>query len=443
MQRIKLGTENLKAGMFIAQLDRPWLETPFLFQGFEVSEDSEIELLQQYCCNVYVDTSRSSLPAADIENLISSSGNEETPNVTPSDRKTASKPSIKHRFLALLILSRLDPTGWLARKLEGTKTYRIRTSLKKEMPQASNAYDTALHAVNDVLDRVREGRTVDIEQVRDAVNPMIESVLRNPGAMTWFVLLKKRDSYTYNHSIASSVWATVLGRHLGFDRPTIDALALGGMLLDIGKARLPEYLLQKEGKLDERETELFRKHVNVGLEMVKVNRDVPQEVIDMVANHHERHDGSGYPQALSAADIPVHGRIAGLIDCYDAMTSNRPYAKAMSSYEAIRELNSMADVHFQKELVEQFVQALGMFPTGSIVELNDGAVGIVIQQNRVRRLRPKIMLVLDSAKQPIKKHKTIDLRKVSGDSQAKGAKWIQSGLEPGAFGIDSAHYFIG
>jgi putative nucleotidyltransferase with HDIG domain len=441
MQRIKIGTEKLKAGMFIAQLDRPWLETPFLFQGFEIRGYSEIELLRQNCRNVYVDISRSSLCAADIESLISSSKNGENLNLPLSDGKAASKPSLRYRFL--LFMSRLDPTGRLAQRFEGTKTYRIRTSLKKEMPQAVDAYDAALHAINDVLDRVREGRTVDIEQVRDAVNPMIESVLRNPGAMTWFVLLKKRDSYTYNHSIASSVWATLLGRHLGLDRPTIDALALGGMLLDIGKARLPEGLLHKEGKLDERETKLFRKHVNVSLEMVKANGDVAQEVIDMVANHHERHDGSGYPQGLSGADIPVYGRIAGLIDSYDAMTSSRPYAKVISSYEAIRELNSMAGVHFQKELVEQFVQALGMFPAGSIVELNDGAVGIVIEQNRVRRLRPKIMLVLDPAKQPIKTHKTIDLRKGPGDSKAKGAKWILSGLEPGAFGIDPAHYFIG
>jgi putative nucleotidyltransferase with HDIG domain len=261
--------------------------------------------------------------------------------------------------------------------------------------------------------------------------------------MTWFVLLKKRDSYSYNHSIASSVWAAVLGRHLGFDRSSLDTLALGAMLLDVGKAQLPEELLHKEQPLTEEERALMQRHVGMGLEIVKETPGLPAEVMDMISSHHERLDGSGYPNGLAGTDIPVYGRIAGLIDCYDAMTTNRPYARAMSSYEAIRELNSLADVHFQKELVEQFVQALGMFPAGSIVELNSGEVGIVVEQNRVRRLRPKIMLVLDGDKKAVKKHKTVDLRSIPSDTRAKNSRWILEGHEPGAFGIDPAHYFIG
>ena len=441
MQRTKIESASLKVGMYVAQLDRPWLETPFLFQGFEIRQKSEIETLRNHCKHVYIEIAKSSVPAEKIEKLLSAKSSPSELIFDPPTLSTASKPSFKYRVLRTL--SKLDPSGNSSRRVDGVSRYKVRTSIKKEIPRAKDAHDTALAAIDDVLDRVREGRTIDVDQVREAVKPLINSVLRNPGAMTYFILLKKRDTYAYNHSIASCVWAAVLGRHLGFDRPALDTIALGAMLLDIGKARVSEELLRKEESLTESETIEIRKHVEIGLEITKETPGMSQDVLDMIASHHERLDGSGYPHGLSGTDIPVYGRIAGLIDCYDAMTSNRPYAKAKSSYQAIRELNSLADVHFQKELVEQFVQALGMFPAGSIVELNSGEIGIVIEQNRVRRLRPKIMVILDANREPVKKHRTMDLREVSADIRDKDSRWILIGHEPGAFGIDPAHYFIG
>jgi putative nucleotidyltransferase with HDIG domain len=440
MQRTKIETGNLKIGMYVAQLDRSWLETPFLFQGFEIREKSELDLLQKTCIHVYIEIAKSSLPAEEIEKLINPMSSSPDLNFKQKSSR-AKKPTIKYRVLRAL--SKLDPTGNMGRKLDGVGKYRIRSSFKKEVPKAADAYDTAISTIDSVLETVREGRAVDIEQVRESISPMIESVLRNPGAMTWFVLLKKRDKYTYNHSIALSVWAAVLGRHLGFDRPALDAISLGALLLDIGKARLPEDIFQSEDALLDAEMKLVQQHVEIGVEIAKETPGISNDILDMIASHHERYDGSGYPNGTAGAEIPVYGRIAGLIDCYDAMTSNRLHAKAMSSYEAIRELNSLADTHFQKELVEQFVQALGMFPAGSIVELNSGEIGIVVEQNRVRRLRPKIMIVLDPNKNPVKAHKTLDLRKVSGDRRENNSRWISLGHEPGAFDIDPAHYFIG
>jgi HD-GYP domain-containing protein (c-di-GMP phosphodiesterase class II) len=167
------------------------------------------------------------------------------------------------------------------------------------------------------------------------------------------------------------------------------------------------------------------------------------DVLAMIESHHERADGSGYPRGISGSEIPVFGRIAGLVDSYDAMTSHRPWAPAKSPYDAIRELNSLAGTRFQKEMVEQFVQALGMFPTGSLVELNTGEIGIVVEQNRVRRLRPKIMILLDTTKTSLHEFKTVDLRQCPSDTHEPGACWIVRGHESGAFGIDSKNYFIG
>jgi HD-GYP domain-containing protein (c-di-GMP phosphodiesterase class II) len=439
MHRVKVDAADVIAGMFVAQLDRPWLETPFLFQGFEVREDSEIDQLRHYCQHLYIDITRSSISAQEIEKLLTGSGQVPALTIDSPRQRVANRRSLLQRLLAWF--GDFDPTGRIAHKLEGSKSYRIKRTLKKERPQATAAYGGALEAMNDVLEQVREGCSVDVEKVKESVGPMIESVLRNPGAITWFTLLKKRDKYTYNHSIASSVWATVLGRHLGFDRNALDTLALGGMLLDIGKAKLPEDLLGKQSELSNAECDLLRQHVDYGLELVNGYPGIGSEVLDMISSHHERMDGSGYPEGLSGSDIPVYGRIAGLVDCYDAMTSNRPYARAVSPYQAICDLNAMAGVHFQKELVEQFVQALGMFPTGSLIEFNSGEVGIVIGQNRVRRLRPKVMLVLNADKQQLQQHITVDLRKIPGDARKLGAKWILKGLDPGSYGIDPADFF--
>lgn len=440
-KRVKIDAGDVAAGMFVAQLDRPWLETPFLFQGFEVREDAEIDQLRHYCQHVYVDLKRSSMSAAEIEKHRRKPGDPALAAFETGLKTHKPKPTGLLRRLAKK-LAVLDPSGMLTQRLDGVYAYRNKVSTRKEAPRAAASYDGAVQIMNDVLAQVRDGRAVDVDTVRSAVTPMIDSVLRNPDAMSWFVSLQKCDDYSYHHSIATSVWAVVLGRHLGFDRHSLDKLAIGGMLLDIGKTRLPEELLKKPERLSGHEADLMCQHVDFSLDIVKSSTGMSRDILDMIESHHERYDGSGYPRGIAGADIPVYGRIAGIVDCYDAMVTPRPYQPARSSYDAVRELNKLAGTLFQKELVEQFVQALGMFPTGSLVELSTGEIGIVVEQNRVRRLRPKVMLLLDDCKQPVNKHRTVDLRKLPGDNRKSGAVWISHGLEPGAHGIEPQDYFM-
>lgn len=438
-KRTKIDTANLERGMYVAQLDRPWLETPFLFQGFEIREDSELRLLRQYCKHVYIDISRSSLPEEKVLKALQTTDHEQAIRRAPQPRR---KPlTLAGRVMRAV--SQLDPTGTVAAQVNGHRAYRNKVPTRKEAPQSIRAYDAAVATMQEVLVHIRKGAGLDVDKLQTAITPMIDSVLRNQDAMAWLVYLRKRDEYSYHHSIASSVWAVILGRHLGFDREGLDTLAMGGMLLDIGKAKLPESVMNREGKLSPAEYEAMKKHVLYGLESVKLTPGVNANVLAMIEGHHERYDGSGYPKKLKGADIPVFARIAGLVDCYDAMTSHRPWAAAKSPYAAIRELNTLAGVQFQKEMVEQFVQALGMFPTGSVVELNTGEVGIVVEQNRIRRLRPKLMLVLNTDKQPLAEPRTLDLRKCPSDQNNDRAYWIVNGHEIGAFGLDPKNYFIG
>lgn len=427
--------------MYVAQLDRSWLDTPFLFQGFQVHEKKEIELLQQYCRHVYVEVERSSLEKSQI--LEARRADRSVDFLTTRDQSRHIAPrteTLSQRILRAI--SHLDSTGKILDRLNRPKEYKNVVTTAKEAPRAIDAYSAATKGIQSVFTDLRNGGVISIDRVQRAVEPMVDSVMRNQDAMAWLVYLRKQDEYSYNHAVASSVWAVIMGRHLGFDTDSLNTLAIGGILLDVGKSRIPESITNSRNPLTVQEMAVMETHVEHGVEIARSMPGIKEESIMMIECHHERHDGSGYPKGLSGNDIPVYGRIAGVVDCYDAMISNRPHEAAKSTYEAIRRLNFMIGTKFQIQLIEQFVQALGMFPTGSIVEINTGEVGIVIEQNRVRRLRPKVMLVLNSDKNAYSSGKTLDLQRVPSDEGQQGARWIMVGHEPGSFGIDAADFFL-
>lgn len=439
LKRLKIETANLECGMYVAQLDRPWLETPFLFKGFEIRDDKELKQLRHFCRHVYVDATRGTVPQDRVLEARRKEARYAQSLATPATRlEHASRPSLQRRLFDAI--TRLDRTGTLAGLFQA-KHYRNAVPTRIEAPKAALAYDTAAAVLHGTLEQFQQARGLDAGRLKAVVGPLIDSILRNQDAMAWLVCLRKREVTGPQRSIGSAVWAVILGRHLGFDRSGLDTLALGGMLLDLGNAKLPREVLLKDGPLEDVERAIVKKHVAVGLELVKHTPGLNADIIAMIQHHHERHDGSGYPQALAGADIPVFGRIAGLIDCFDAMTTKRPYAPARSAYDAVRELNGLSGTTFQRELVEQFVQAVGMFPTGSLVELNTGEVALVTEQNLVRRLRPKLMLLLNPDKSPVSRHALMDLRARPAAADTDEARWILRGLEPGAFGLDPKDYF--
>ena len=439
-RRVKVDTVNLEPGMFIAQLDRPWLETPFFFQGFEIRQPDEIGLLRKFCKHVYVDVERSSVPKERVLEARNSVRREHDP--FQRDRSVTPPPGagrIGYRILAAL--ARVDPTGRLANAVNGVRHYQNRVPTREEMPKAAHAYGLAMDAMNQVLERIYQGKDIDVARVKRAAGPVVDSILRNQDAMAWLISTRKNDEYTYNHSVASAIWAVILGRHLGFDRTALLTLAMGGLLLDVGKACVEPAILGKAAPLTDEERQQMRPHVEYSTELARRAPGINDQILGMISGHHERHDGSGYPRGLSGNDIPVFGRIAGLVDSYDAMITNRAHVPAMSQYDAIRELNLLAGTKFQRELVEQFVQALGMFPTGSIVELNTGEVGIVVEQNRVHRLRPKVLVVLDAQHRPCARNKPVDLKRRPSDPDRRNALWIVQGHESGAFGVEPGAHF--
>ena len=253
--------------------------------------------------------------------------------------------------------------------------------------------------------------------------------------------MQKKSAYTYSHSVDNCALAIAFGRYMGLPKNDLRTLAVGMLMMDMGNVKVPEQILNKNGRLTEAEYNIVKKHVRHGVGILQKTEGMNEDIINIALTHHERFDGSGYPNGMLGAHIPVFGRMAAIIDCYDAMTSKRPFSEAKSPYAALQNIYNWRGTAFQPELVEQFLQCMGVYPTGSIVEMTNGEVGIVLSQNLTQRMRPKIMLLLDEDKTHFAEYKTIDLANVFEDQEGYPLN-ILRGLDPGSFGIDPTEYYL-
>jgi HD-GYP domain-containing protein (c-di-GMP phosphodiesterase class II) len=237
------------------------------------------------------------------------------------------------------------------------------------------------------------------------------------------------------------VYLTSFGRHIGFPKPQLSQLAQIGMLLDIGKIKLPRYLLEKQGRLTAEEYEEAKSHVAHGISILTETPNTDAEVLDGIEQHHERMNGSGYPRGFQGDEICIYGRMAGIVDTFAALTNHRPYAAAASSYEALRSISGWAGEFFHEALVQQFVSSIGVFPVGSLIELSTGEVAIVVAHNKVRRLKPRVLVVTGPDKTRSPHPAMLDLlydNKSGGDEPV----YIKRGLPAGAHDLDLTEFYL-
>jgi HD-GYP domain-containing protein (c-di-GMP phosphodiesterase class II) len=404
----KVDIDNLTLGMFVSRLDRAWKETPFALQGFSIASQSDIEQLRRYCRHVYIDVEKSRNPE---------------------------QRSLLQRLGYDKLVRNNQP-------LPAPVEYPQRLSLAEELPQAREAWEGARALAMRVIDDVRLGRRLSADALGAAIEPIVASVIRNADAFFWLDAMRKRDAYSYSHAVNCCALATSFGRHLGFPRAMLVDLASAGMLMDIGKAALPEELLLRPGAVNAGELGVLRSHVERSLEMLDRAGITGDGIRLMIGSHHERHDGSGYPAGLAGAAIPLTGRMLGLVDTYDALSSERPHQRAMARHDVLQFLYRERDHLFQSELIEQLNQSLGVYPTGSLVELSSGEVAVVMAQNPARRLYPRVTVLTARDKSLDPAFRQIDLWPLANRAERAERVWIERALPPGAYGLDTTELYL-
>jgi HD-GYP domain-containing protein (c-di-GMP phosphodiesterase class II) len=554
--RYRLDTPLLKLGMFVAELDRPWIDTPFLIEGLLLENEQELEALKRICHYVYVDLDRSlksvvqdilsahksteeKEPTKNFGSLVrartlikedtratdstplshaeekrkarlntnkkieqafdkargTDSGHEEDTDSnqkgrrryqTRSDltvsRETRGKFSglvksianfesnedtdnladraiqwLKDRFAS----PKVSPTEEAARNKKARQsiradlvksigneaaqkikfvTYKNDVAAIEEIPKAKIVFTKSEETLSSLLSDIKGGKVPAIEGVRESVDEMVDSMVSNPDALLWIARLREEHSNTYHHGVKVGLYMVALGRHLGFPRLELANLGLIGMLADVGKTRLPKALLEKPGMLTPAEYLIAKEHVRLGLDALKETGSLPAEVELGIAQHHERMDGSGYPKGLKGDEISIYGRMAGIADCFGALITPRPYANPQAPQEALMSLYEWGEKSLHLPLIEQFIQAVSVFPVGSMVELSSGEICVVLAHNRARRLEPKVLILTWPDKTPIGTPIERDLMMQPRDVNNRPIR-ITRGLPAGAYGLKIRDYY--
>lgn len=399
----RVPVSDLDFGMFVAELDRPWLDSPFLFQGFVVEGTEELETLREVCDFVYVDTARS---LASLPETRGAPASAVAPEKLP--------PRLRESALA----ARANDPQRFARHYQEVVGLQKRAHL----------------ALVRLLDERRLGKLVHVEEIIEVVNDLTESILRNPNVALWLTKMREQDELNAAHSINTCIFAVTFGRHLGLPRDVLEAIGLGAMLHDIGLDDPANDIIRSKVRLDEEDFKAVRRHPLDGMFSLKRLDDLPRIARDIIRWHHERIDGSGYPHGLKGEEIPQYVRIAGIADVYDAMTSDRAYRRAMQPPDALAEMSRDADHTFGKELVRSFIHCVGIYPVGSVVKLNNGAIAMVASTFPGVRLSPLVLVLKDPAGRHLSPRRMINLASMQDNGRRTWS--IDAAVDPVKHGIN-------
>ena len=265
--------------------------------------------------------------------------------------------------------------------LESTPTRNVaRVSAAQEMARAARICAHTKQAMVSMFEEARMGKSVDVGGARQLVDEIADSVARNPGALISLARLKTVDSYTYMHSVAACAMMVALAKQLGMSEVDVRRAGLAGLMHDLGKALMPMEVLNKPGKLTDAEFKLIKRHPVEGHKLLLTGDKVDEVVLDVCLHHHEKMDGSGYPQGLICDTISTFAKMGAVCDVYDAITSNRPYKVGWDPAESLRKMAEWANGHFDPVVFQAFVKTMGIYPVGSLVRLTSGRIGVVIEQ---------------------------------------------------------------
>jgi HD-GYP domain-containing protein (c-di-GMP phosphodiesterase class II) len=392
VEKVKLRVGDLRKGMYVCELDRPWLETPFMLQGIEIKTDKDVELLCKYCEYVYIDLARTKVVRIDI-------------GTSP-------------------VRSFINDTRLVA--------------TAREMEQATVARDQTTDLVKSFIQEIHFGNSVDIQLAKASVSECVASVMRNPDAMMFLTQLRSKDEYESEHAFNACIYSIVIGRLAGMRTYELENLATCALLHDVGAIKIPDAILQKSGKLTPEEFEVVKQHPAWGRDILMSGRNLFTGTVDVAYGHHEAIDGSGYPRGLKGHQINLGSKIVAIADKYDAIISSRPYRLAHDHLHATAVLNKQAANNLlDATLVRDFVNYLGIYPPGCLVRLSTGEAVIVLESNPNARLKPQVLVVRDAANRPVEQF--VDLAELTNDKQSQPCR-IVSVHHTGEFGVDLGDY---
>ena len=416
----RISVHDLELGMYVSDLDRPWLETPFLFQGFEIRSLEEIAQLKRYCEFVHIQVSDYGSDRRGRAAI----GTLGTPSAAAFGEQQKKIEFEMLRNAAAPVLS--------------GPCYEDLATIEEEIQAVHAVHEEAKSLIRSVMDDVRLGHAINAGAARKVVTKLSESVIRNPDALVCFSQLRSKDEYTALHSLRVSILALVFGRHIGLDVETLNVLGIGALLHDIGKMKVSNDILNKPEPLTGEEYRIMQTHVPQGVSILEGTPHIPRAAIEVARCHHERHDGSGYVSGMRSDEIGLFGQIGAIVDYYDAITSDRAYHTGLSAHVALRQMYAARGRTFHPEWVEQFIQCMGIYPIGSIVELSSGEVGVVVAMNRQRRLKPRVTVVLKPNAVPYEVPHTVDLvNQAAGNDRPLE---IERVVEPGLYQINAVDY---
>lgn len=350
--------------MFICGTDRKWIDIPFFRSQFTIITDKEIKTLQAYCRTVAIDTERG------VDVFI----HEEA------------KTEIEQYDLDVPVEANSD------------KNYEYRKN-----------YEQRQTILSEVLNDVRLGRSVDNPKVRGIVQAVITDIVKDSQAMIGLIHAKDKNETLARKSLNVCILALAFGKHIGLPKEKMYVLGVGALLHDIGMVQIPRRILLKKQPLTPAERTLMKKHTEYGLALLSKTPEIPVDALKIVYSHHECMDGKGYPQKLQGKKIGLLTRMVAIVSVYEALTRERFYSQTLSPVAALKYLYISRKTIFDAALVEKFIQALGIYPMGCIVELNTGELGIVIKVNQDDRLRPALRMVTNAQKQLLTEEWIIDL----------------------------------
>ena len=357
LKRIRVG--QLQLGMHLKEFCGSWMDHPFWRTGFVLKDAKDLELI---------------LASSIKEVWIDCKLGQDVPVGQPvlSEQETAPPPAA------------LTPAPAQMRR----ETSPVAAA--QEVARAARICLEAKAAVVSMFEEVRMGRAVDVGGARQLVEDISDSVSRNPGAIISLARLKTADDYTYMHSVAVCALMVALARQLGLDEATTRSCGLSGLLHDLGKVAIPAKILNKPGKLTDAEFDIIKTHPTEGCKMLRVSNGVDPMALDVVLHHHEKMDGSGYPEGFKSEQISLYSKMGAVCDVYDAITSHRPYKTGWDPAESLRKMAEWANGHFDPKVFQAFVKSMGIYPVGSLVRLTSGRIGVVTEQSKKSLTTPLI-----------------------------------------------------